>query len=506
MRLALACLTVWAVASSATAAEFKFSEPAKLSGTFEGQEIRWIAFGLPEGAQLDLRSEGPAWLVESNLTFPANVDTPLTYAEVPADSDSWSRPVSVSNVHLLAAPGGATVAMKVHGWAAAEGAADVVRLRDGGLPTHIGDGGVRHGWSFWSFLATRGVALVSTAPWSNLTFNSLDVQAIEWYNMDPHCDGHEECLPGGGRTTQQRGALGTSVWQEKFTFERLEGELSLSARLELQHVVLAGPSIDVTNEGETTLPAADGKPCNDCTHISGQTIRIEGVAQFANLRPEGAGFSAGLTGDFQRARLDETWVSPSRLGQVGAATAAALGLAVVVKIVFATLFTRLSKQEALEHPKRKTIFTYVQQHPGANFREVARNTGIASGTVRHHLTVLERAGHLVEHQHQGTVRLFENHGKFDQNWADVVLLREPALNELNDWVKAHGPCPQKDILEGMEQLGWSRSTTQHRLERLVEGGLVSIRLQGRLKIYSIAPRPTVKPVLGLPMLPPVTQA
>lgn len=140
--------------------------------------------------------------------------------------------------------------------------------------------------------------------------------------------------------------------------------------------------------------------------------------------------------------------------------------------------------ETLLHPRRQAIYEYVQRNPGASFREVARNTGLASGTVRHHLTVLERAGGLVEHPHQGTVRLFENHGKFDDNWADVVLLREPALAQLHAWMQANPHCPQKDALEAMERLGWSRSTTQHRLVRLAEGGLITIRLQGRLKIYS----------------------
>ncbi|HUR25286.1 MAG TPA: winged helix-turn-helix transcriptional regulator [Candidatus Thermoplasmatota archaeon] len=169
-----------------------------------------------------------------------------------------------------------------------------------------------------------------------------------------------------------------------------------------------------------------------------------------------------------------------------------------MKFLLAPLFTRLSKEQALEHPRRKQIFEYIQLHPGANFREVARNTGIAAGTVRHHLNVLERAGQIVEHSHGSTVRLFENHGKFDHNWSDLVLLREPALGKLHDWLKAHPNSPQKAVLEAMEAEQWSRSTTQHRLSRLVEGGIASIRLQGRLKMYSIVERPAVGKVPGLP--------
>jgi predicted transcriptional regulator len=171
---------------------------------------------------------------------------------------------------------------------------------------------------------------------------------------------------------------------------------------------------------------------------------------------------------------------------------AGIGL-MVLKFLIAPFFTRLTKEEALEHPRRKTIFQYIQQHPGANFREIARNTSIAAGTVRHHLNVLERSGQIVEHNHGSTVRLFENHGKFANNWADLVLLREPALGQVHAWLKEHPASPQKAILEAMETHGWSRSTTQHRLSRLVDGGLANIKLQGRLKIYTAAERPPGRP-------------
>jgi predicted transcriptional regulator len=142
--------------------------------------------------------------------------------------------------------------------------------------------------------------------------------------------------------------------------------------------------------------------------------------------------------------------------------------------------------DPLEHPRRRRIFAYIQAHPGATFREVARGAAVATGTTRHHLTVLKRQRMIVERPHRSTVRFFENHGRYDATWASVVLLREPPLRHLHGWLARNPGAAQKEVLEAMALGGWSRSTTQHRLERLVAGGVVESRLQGRRKLYQAA--------------------
>src|SRR5258708_7956319 len=128
--------------------------------------------------------------------------------------------------------------------------------------------------------------------------------------------------------------------------------------------------------------------------------------------------------------------------------------------------------DPLVHPRRRLIHAYVVQNPGPSFREVVRACGIPSGTARHHLSVLKRHRLLVERRHGCTTRFFENHGRFDKTWGDVVLLREASLAELQGWLEIHGESNQSAILAAMP---WSRSTTQHRLARLLDGGLVDLR-------------------------------
>lgn len=356
--------------------------------------------------------------------------------------------------------------------------------------------GVEHAWSGWIAESDKPQVVAEVIRPSFVHILATNITRLELHGGQLEC-ARGYCPTGGTLSTSTTGDI--TVTQRNF--ERLAGDLGAGVVLGAPaRIRLGGETLDMNGDGRLRLPGAITSAECDCTFDGEATLSMQGEFSLDQVRPSPDGrLQAHLTssGDAYRDQL------PVALTAGTAAGAAAFGLAsvaLVVKLVFG-LFTRLSKEQALEHPKRQKIFQYIQQHPGANFREVARETDIAAGTVRHHLTVLERAGHVVEHQHQGTVRLFENHGKFDHNWSDMVLLREPALAELHLWLKQNPGSPQKDVLEAMEALGWSRSTTQHRLTRLVEGGLATIRLQGRLKLYTGTEKSAPRPVGAAALMP-----
>jgi predicted transcriptional regulator len=145
------------------------------------------------------------------------------------------------------------------------------------------------------------------------------------------------------------------------------------------------------------------------------------------------------------------------------------------------LFTRMTDDQALEHPNRRRLLDHIVQDPGINFRGLVRVSGIAAGTTRHHLTILVRSGLVAEQGYGSTRRFFA--GSAGGGWEHKVLLREPGLRRLFDWVAASPGATQMQVLDAMAAAGWSRSTTQHRLQRLAEGGAVQVRWQGRYKRY-----------------------
>ncbi|MFO1534272.1 MAG: hypothetical protein ABR586_01265 [Thermoplasmatota archaeon] len=112
--------------------------------------------------------------------------------------------------------------------------------------------------------------------------------------------------------------------------------------------------------------------------------------------------------------------------------------------------------------------------------------GLPDSVTRHHLKKLERLGLVVAQQHGRTVRYFENHGRYDKTWREVVAMQEPAMRQLLNWLRQHSGCSQQDLVAQARQLGLTRRATQRRLQHLQAWGLVSTHLEGRTKCYRLA--------------------
>lgn len=248
------------------------------------------------------------------------------------------------------------------------------------------------------------------------------------------------------------------------------------------------------------MQGLQGEMCTRIDCQDGDALRISGTMNWSLHEDEGRRIQGDIQGEIAAARLENKAVDPSAFNAaMVTATAGTLALigALASKFGFFALFTRIAPDKALEHPRRQRLYDFIQEAPGATFREIVRETGVPAGTTRHHLTVLRRSELIVEKRHKSTLRFFENHGKYDATWDTVVMLREEPLQVLHAWLSEHPVTKQKDVVEAMDAMhAWSRGTTQHRLSRLVNAGLVTIREQGRLKLYTAhaTPQPIAAPM------------
>lgn len=269
-----------------------------------------------------------------------------------------------------------------------------------------------------------------------------------------------------------------------------DGEVSLNAHVHA--FILGAPGMGANINGTLRLPLASSNEHCDCVLPQNQTLWATGRINMSGIHLQDDGSAVmDFEGEFSNIRFDEQVIDPARFGgsrvYVGA-TVAVVAVGIALRFVVAAFITRKTDRDLLENPRRSAVYQYVVAHPGANFREVVRGSLIASGTARHHLTILKRHGLVMEKPHRATMRYFENHGKYNSTWDAVVLLRKPEFKLLYDYIQNRGQLVQKDILAGMEErFNWSRSTTQHRLAQLVQNGNLSIFLRGRRKEYSAVP-------------------
>lgn len=128
----------------------------------------------------------------------------------------------------------------------------------------------------------------------------------------------------------------------------------------------------------------------------------------------------------------------------------------------------------VRHPRasgevnRERILAAIHARPGACFRELTRESGLAAGTVAHHLRVLKRRGSIMEAR-LGVRRVF--YAGTPMSPGETLVARDPALRRLRDWIAAHPGRRQCDLLAAMAPT--PRSATQHRLKRLVAAGIVA---------------------------------
>ncbi|MGB0652936.1 MAG: winged helix-turn-helix transcriptional regulator [Thermoplasmatota archaeon] len=339
-----------------------------------------------------------------------------------------------------------------------------------------------------SFCATRDSILVrSTIAADRFVFRNASI--IEVHGSLWNCQGHDCFIDSRPHTytSTPEGTYprGTST---EFITAQLESIDSVNVTSP-REVWMIGSRLEAEFDGALRFPASSKGSCiaEICTS-DGESISIKGSGTMSIIATSGHETNTELSGSFSSIRIDERTIT----GSLAAPTAAAglLTLGIFLKVLLGLMTHHAAKGNPLEHPRRELLFGYIKENPGATFREVVRGTEVPTGTARHHLSVLRRADIIVSHRHHETLRFFENHGRFEQSWHSVVVLRDPEMARLHAWLGKNPGSFQKEILAAMDEHGWSRSTTQNRLKRLQAEGLVSMRPQGRLKCYSVVDAPS----------------
>lgn len=155
----------------------------------------------------------------------------------------------------------------------------------------------------------------------------------------------------------------------------------------------------------------------------------------------------------------------------------ALGLALLYWL-FPTLkqfavgayFSRIERPRVLDHERRARILEIVQAEPGIHSEDLRRRTGLAQGTLQHHVRKLVETGVLVRRR-VGGYTCYHAPGAADAQGLEAQAVgRSAAARRI---LAALEEDPSLSGTALAERLGMSRQSVHYHLKRLRASGLVS---------------------------------
>lgn len=200
--------------------------------------------------------------------------------------------------------------------------------------------------------------------------------------------------------------------------------------------------------------------------------------------------SASMTTTQSEATLATVrWVPPTP-----AATGISLGIAFLSGLAyfawpflkqgaFFGLFSRLKTPTLLDHPARQTIHDTVRADPGIRFAALAQHTGLANGTLRHHLHMLMDAGLITRRETNGFTCYFAPRDATPENAAKAGALQSDGARTVLDFIQGH---PGTTARRTAEATGLAVGTVGYHIKKLRDAGLIDSARDGRQVRLNVA--------------------
>lgn len=211
---------------------------------------------------------------------------------------------------------------------------------------------------------------------------------------------------------------------------------------------------------------------DDRQSISTSSYRVF-VRDQASDEPLDSGSEAVLTKSALTA--DSVWEFPSAAAVAGIGAggllfgSAVAGWPALKGGLLAPLFSRVHRQEALDHPLRRRLQDVINQNAGIHLQGLVDALGEPRSTVLHHLRTLERTG-LVQAEHSAHYTCYfskDRAARLSVRAAPVV--KAEGARSLLDAIAA---SPGVSVKDAAARAGLSLSTAYYHARRLRDAGLV----------------------------------
>lgn len=291
-------------------------------------------------------------------------------------------------------------------------------------------------------------------------------------------DGGRDTLDARERnaTLAEAGLTRVEEVEERYAVLRLEGASFAAPPGGTARFLAESPS--VLFEGALHADAASGRVTHAgvARDFTDAPLVVEGrvaLEPSVSPRPDDAvatllerpTLRATLGGEADRVTVGGVPVGGAPLASVGRA-AGVTGLALLlVVLLLAPLYSRISRGRALVNENRARLHGLIRDEPGVTAAELTRRVGLARMVVRHHLQLLEAHG-LVTRRRDGRRQRYFIQGT-DEDAPRFVLATDGRRRVFDALVRADAPLTQRDLTE---RTGLSQRLVSYHLARLEEAG------------------------------------
>jgi len=146
-------------------------------------------------------------------------------------------------------------------------------------------------------------------------------------------------------------------------------------------------------------------------------------------------------------------------------------------VVIFPLYSRLRKEEVLDHFVRGQIYGYIMSHPGDHYNSLKDALKVTNGTLAHHLRTLEMQG-FIKADRDGVYKRFYP--------VEMQIPREKGIrlsdlqHHILSMIRTDGGPTQGEIAG---RLGVSQQTVSYNLRHLSREGLIRFEKAGRSTHY-----------------------
>ncbi len=141
------------------------------------------------------------------------------------------------------------------------------------------------------------------------------------------------------------------------------------------------------------------------------------------------------------------------------------------------LFSRIEKDDLLDHPLRSEIYEVIKTSPGIHISQLARTVDAGWGTTIHHLRKLKENDMVAVRMVNNQKCYFINGGGTGRDtWGAISHLKNETARRIAEFVYAH---PLIAVTEVSKRLGMSASLVSHHVAKLTRAGVLEKVRDGR---------------------------